>query len=338
MKYQASAEIGQLLTNAQHVVIVQADNPDADSLGSTLALEAILSEQGKKVSLYCPVDMPGYIKYLSGWDRVSYELPNGFDLAIFVDVSTYSLLEKAKSSGHLSRLLSKPAVVLDHHANVEQAIDAAKVIINDSVSSSTGEVIFNLAEDLDWQLPTDSLRPLMASILGDTQGLTNSLATANTYTIMSKLVSKGADRPTLEEDRRELSKMPEIIYKYKAELIKRTKFSEDKKTAYVTVGQDEINKYSPLYNPAPLIQNDMLQVEGVKLAIVFKTYDDGRITGAIRSLLDAPIAGNLATLLGGGGHELASGFKVTETNDFDKIINKVLAEATKLLNDLKDEN
>ena len=49
MKYDESVKIKQILDSAQEIVVVQADNPDADSLGSSLALEAILDEQGKNV-------------------------------------------------------------------------------------------------------------------------------------------------------------------------------------------------------------------------------------------------------------------------------------------------
>src|SRR6266436_2709510 len=93
--------VESLLDKARHIVVIQADNPDADSLGSSLALEHILGDQGKTVSLYCGVDIPGYLHYLEGWDRVSSDLPRQFDASIFVDVSTLTLMEKLRSSGKL---------------------------------------------------------------------------------------------------------------------------------------------------------------------------------------------------------------------------------------------
>ena len=70
--------------------------------------------------------------------------------------------------------------------------------------------------------------------------------------------------------------MPQVIYTYKGTLIGRTEFAADGLVAHVTVPQQEINDYSPLYNPGPLVQFDMLQVRGVRMSIVFKQYDDGR--------------------------------------------------------------
>ena len=37
----------ETLKDAQKIVIIQAENPDGDSLGSSLALEELLSEAGK---------------------------------------------------------------------------------------------------------------------------------------------------------------------------------------------------------------------------------------------------------------------------------------------------
>ncbi len=41
-----------LINDARKIVVIQAENPDGDSLGSSLALEEILGDLGKEVSLY----------------------------------------------------------------------------------------------------------------------------------------------------------------------------------------------------------------------------------------------------------------------------------------------
>src|SRR5579875_1108635 len=92
--YPEAHEVAKILKDAQVVLVVQADNPDADSIGSALALEEILSELGKETVLYCAVDVPQYLRYLKGWDRISNEWPNKFDVCLIVDVSTLSLLTK----------------------------------------------------------------------------------------------------------------------------------------------------------------------------------------------------------------------------------------------------
>jgi nanoRNase/pAp phosphatase (c-di-AMP/oligoRNAs hydrolase) len=155
---------------------------------------------------------------------------------------------------------------------------------------------------------------------------------------MSDMVEAGVDRPELEELRRESGKMPPQIFKYKASLIAHTEFAYEGKIAWVMVPQLEINQYSPLYNPGPLIQNDILQTSGVQTAIVFKRYDDGRVTAAIRCNPQAGIAADLAKQFGGGGHAFASGFKVTDGRSFEQIKDDCLKVAEQLLDKNESKN
>lgn len=335
--YSEADQIDNIVKAASSIVIVQADNPDADSLGSALALESILGEMGKQVHLYCAVDMPGYLRYLAGWDRIQNDLPKQFDVSIIVDASTMTLLDKLTKSGQQGWLANKPCIVLDHHQTVDNPIPFKTVEINDHTRASAGELIYIISAQLNWTVPQDAKEFMMTSILGDTQGLTNSLASAETYRIMADFIESGIDRPAIEELRRAFGKMPKEIYKYKAELIKRTAFEARDQIATVTIPQKEINEFSPLYNPAPLIQNDMLQTKGVKLAVVFKQYTDGKITAAIRSNQDAPIAGQLAEHMGGGGHAFASGFKIAESQNFDDVKSNCIKYAAQLLDNIEQK-
>ncbi len=331
---ESTAKISELVASAQKIVVVQADNPDADSLGSALALEHILGDLGKDVYLYCGVDAPGYLRYLSGWDRVLNDMPSTFDLSVIVDASTYTLFDKLTATGQLGWLKSKPSIVLDHHATVENLLDFANVMICDTNVASAGELIFKVSSALGWKVNADAAENIMTSILGDTQGLMNDLTKASTYRTMADLTELGAVRSKLEELRREYSKMPDKIFKYKGVLIERTEFASDGAIAHVSIPQPEINEFSPLYNPGPLIQFDMLQVQGVRLSIVFKTYTDGKVTAAIRSNSGTPIAAKIAEHMGGGGHDYASGFKIETGKPFNEVKSECLSYTTELLTKL----
>jgi phosphoesterase RecJ-like protein len=331
--YEQAEEIQKIIVDATRVVILQADNPDGDSLASALAFEQILGDLGKEPVMYCAVDMPSYLRYLKGWDRVQKEIPNKFDASIVVDASTITLFEKLSQSGQQGWVGAKPCIVLDHHETVDNPLPFATVTINDHSSASTGDLIYKIAGQLNWPLSLKAKEFIMTSILGDTQGLTNQLASADTYRVMAELIDSGVDRPMLEELRREYSKMPPEIFKYKAELIQRTELTSEDRIALVTIPQAEINSYSPLYNPAPLIQGDMLQTAGVQVAIVFKTYSDGHMTAAIRCNPGTGIGATLAESFGGGGHPFASGFKVSG-KPFDEVKSECITRATELINAL----
>jgi phosphoesterase RecJ-like protein len=325
-------EIEAIINNCKKVLIIQADNPDADSLGSALALEEIFENKGIKTALYCSIDVPDYLRYLPGWDRVEHTIPRDFDASIIVDASTTTLLERIlKDPIKKNWLNAKPCIVLDHHAVVNNPIPFATVEITEATMSSSGELIYHVAKALNWDVPLAAQKCIMASILGDTQGLTNQLAGAPTYRVMAEMIEAGVSRPDLEESRRQLGKMVPEIYAYKAALINRTTFSDEGRIADVVIPQNEISTYSPLYNPAPLILSDMLQVSDVLVGIVMKKYDDGKITAAIRCNPGAPIAGELAQHFGGGGHAYASGFKYTSSREFSDIREECMRLAAELL-------
>lgn len=323
--------IGKLIEGAGKVVIIQADNPDGDSLASALALEEILGDLSKETFLYCGVTIPDYLKHIKGWDRVTNSMPAQFDLSIIVDTSALVLLEKLEQGEYRNWVASKPLVVIDHHSGVPCDIPYATVVLNDHDAVATGEAIYKLAQELKWPLNLQAKTHIMSSILADSLGLASEGTTSGTYRVMAELVESGVNRPALEEARRAFSKMPEIIYRYKARLIERTELHSDGTVALVIIPHDELIEYSPLYNPAPLIQTDMLQIEGAKVAIVLKAYKDGKITGAIRCNTGAAIAADLAKHFGGGGHAYAAGFKVISGTPLTELKSECLAKAGELL-------
>ena len=64
-------KFSNFLKDKEKICIIQAENPDGDSLGSAIALDYLLD--GKDVSLYCPIDVPKYLHYFSDWSRVTNE-------------------------------------------------------------------------------------------------------------------------------------------------------------------------------------------------------------------------------------------------------------------------
>lgn len=331
--YPEAEKIRKILDQAHDVVVVQADNPDGDSLASALALEQILGDMGKEPHLYCGVDIPSYLRYLSGWDRVNKELPSTFDASIIVDTSAASLLEQLTASGQKQRLAGKPCIVLDHH-DVEVSIPFATVVCNKPVVA-TGELLYELAHQLSWPLNLTAKRMITTSIMADSLGLVTEATSARSIHIIGELVEAGVSLPELEHERRMLMrKTPELI-KYKGELLQRIEYYADDRIATVTIPWGEIEQYSPLYNPSMLVLDDMRMTVGTQLAVAFKVYQDGKVTAKLRANQDAPVAAELAAHFGGGGHPYASGFKIQDGRPFNEIKSECIMFATKLLDDLK---
>ncbi len=325
-------EIETFIKTHSHFLIVQADNPDGDSLGSALALEHILGDMKKQTSMYCGVDVPEYLKFLSGWDRVSKTIPTSIDAVIIVDTSAQILLENLAAAPEYPWVASKPTLILDHHSEVICDIPQASIILCDNTYVSTGELIYEVAQTLKWKMSVPAQEKIMQSILSDTLGLSTEATTSSTYRRMAEMLEAGVDRYALDESRKLLSKMDPSVYMYKADLIKRTEFyGDNKEIALVVIPEDELYSVGTLYNPAPLILNEMTMVEGVKMAIVIKRYKN-RVTGALRATSQAPVANKIAATFGGGGHPYAAGFKMDSTpSSFSDIKSDVIRKTLELI-------
>lgn len=322
-----SADV-QAIADAKKITVIQAENPDGDSLGSALALEEILGDLGKQVSLYCPVDIPKYLRYAKGWDRVTQDFDFTSELVIIVDTASRTLLEKALSPEVLAHFKKHPVYVIDHHETLSD-LPFDHATISEPNAVATSEVIYNLAQKNKWAINPQAAEQLLLATLSDSLGLTSEGTTSDGVRMVADLLDMGASIAELETRRREyMKKTPEILA-YKGVLLQRVAYYLDGRLAIVHVPWDEIEKYSDKYNPGALVIDDMRLVEGVKVAVVLKTYPDGRLTGKIRVNPEAKVAETIAGFFGGGGHVYAAGFRVYES--LEKIMPEIIEATDKAL-------
>lgn len=318
----------QLITDAKKIIVIQAENPDGDSLGSSLALEEILEELGKEVVLYCPVEIPKYMRYIKGWDRVVSNFDTSCDLAIIVDTGADVLITKVlETPGVRSFLESHPVLVIDHHATATTLSFEHTMLLENAVATS--EIIYKLASQNNWHITPQAAENMLIAIMSDSLGLTTQNVSPNSFFVAGKLTELGASNAEIETRRREyMKKSPEILA-YKGELIGRIEYFLDGKLALVHIPWEDIQAYSDQYNPSVLVLDEMRLVEGVELGVAIKTYPDGKVTGKLRA--NIPIAEQVAGYFGGGGHVYASGFRAYE--EYDKIVSELVTATDKALKD-----
>ncbi len=311
-----------LINDAKRIIVIQAENPDGDSLGSALALEEILSDADKEVSLYCPVDIPKYLRYAKGWDRVVQDFDYSYDMAIIVDTSADVLLGKALDQPSVRHFLeSHPVVVFDHHIT-ESTLSFDHTLVSSKVVA-TSELIYSVAQQAQWAINAQAAENMLIAIMSDSLGLTTQNTTADTFDVAAALTRLGASNSTIEQRRREFMKKSPEILEYKGELIKRIEYLLDGKLGLIHIPWEEIQKYSDQYNPSMLVLDEMRLVEGVEVTCAIKTYPDGKLTGKLRC--NTPVADKIAGYFGGGGHAYAAGFRTYES--YDTIV-KELVDAT----------
>lgn len=317
----------ELVNDANKIVIIQAENPDGDSLGSSLALEEILSDLGKEVILYCPVEIPKYMRYIIGWDRVVADFDTSADLAIIADTSADILLTKVlETPGVRSFLESHPVLVIDHHTDTASTLSFEHTALFEE-AAATSEILYKLATKANWPISPQAAEDMLIAIMSDSLGLTTPNVLPNTYAVAGKLTELGASNATIEGRRREFMKKAPEILRYKGELLQRIEYFLEGKLAIVHIPWDDIQAYSDKYNPSVLVLDEMRLVENVDLAVAIKTYPDGKVTGKLRGNL--PIAEHVAGYFGGGGHKYAAGFRAYE--EYDTIIKELVSATHKAL-------
>lgn len=311
--------------------MIQAENPDGDSLASAIALDYLLGD--KEISLYCPVDIPKYLHYFTDWSRVTNEFDYKADGYIIVDTAAEVLLSKLLDDAAIkNRLYSAPVLVIDHHETPDNLNFPHESIIE--ICPACAEIIYHIAKNQKLDISKETAEVIFQGILSDTLGLTSATVTAETFEIAAELTRLGADISNLEDRRREFMKKSPRILDYKADLIKRIEYHLDGMLSTVHIPWDDIREYSDEYNPNVLILEEMRLVEGVKVAIAIKTYPDGKLTGKIRCASDAPVADKIAGYFGGGGHPYAAGFRTYDTS-YEETIRELIKITPEILNEEK---
>ncbi|MBQ8156425.1 DHH family phosphoesterase [Candidatus Saccharibacteria bacterium] len=314
------------LRDKKSICVIQAENPDGDSLGSAVALDYLLKDQ--EVSMYCPIDIPKYLHYFDDWSRVTEDFDYRADGYIIVDTAATVLLSKLLNDTAIkNRLYTAPVFVIDHHETEDDLDFPHESIIE--IRPSCTELIYDIAKVQGSEITKPAAEALMQGIMSDTLGLTSSSVTAHTFNVMAELTEYGAVISELEEKRREFMKKSPRILDYKADLIHRVEYSLDGALATVHIPWEDIQEYSDEYNPNVLILEELRLVEGVRVAVAVKTYPDGKITGKIRCSSDAPVAEAVAGYFGGGGHQYAAGFRT-----YDMSYDDVVADLVKIVPDL----
>ncbi len=317
-----------LIESAQKIIVIQAENPDGDSIGTSLAIEEILCDLGKTVRLYCPVEIPKYLRYIQGWDRITADFDTSADLAIIVDTTADVLLSKVlETRGVRSFLESHPVLVLDHHTTAPTLSFDHTLVTEDEPASSV--VLYHMADTFDWSINQQAAENMLIALMSDTLGLTTQNVTPESFFVAGKLTELGASNSKIEERRREFMKKSPEILAYKGELIGRIEYFLNGKLALVHIPWEDIQAYSDQYNPSVLVLDEMRLVEGVELGVAIKTYPDGKITGKLRGNL--PIAEQVAGYFGGGGHVYAAGFRAYE--QYDTIVKELITATDKALTD-----
>ena len=315
------AQLSQLISASQNIIITCHQSPDGDAIGSSLAWAAYLGSLGKEVTIIVPDLFPDFLLWLPNTEKiVRYDkhrekcdmLLKIADLIFCLDYNTPSRVDEMQQA-----LLDTQAkrVLIDHHLNP----DVPTVLtISHPEACSTCEIVFRIV----WQMGAfDNLDkhfavPVYCGMMTDTGGFTFASSRPEIFYIISLLLTKHINKDKIYRNvyhnysENRLRLMGYVLYE-------KLVYLPEYNASYYTISKEELRRFRFLKGDAEGLVNIPQQIKGLRLSISLRedTERDRLVWVSLRSVDDFPCNQMAEQFFNGGGHLNASGGRLNCTID-----------------------
>tara|TARA_R110002049_G_scaffold174490_4_gene341703 strand:- start:1674 stop:2693 length:1020 start_codon:yes stop_codon:yes gene_type:complete len=311
MTKQDIKDIKHLLSTKKKIVIVPHKNPDGDAIGSTLGLYLYLLKNNHNVHVITPNDYPAFLKWIPGEANILKHdsktkdcdaLINEADLIFTLDFNAFH------RAGNMETVLAESnalKIMIDHHQAPD---DYATYMFSDVSMSSTCEMIYHFIDmlgDTD-KIDSDIATCLYVGIMTDTGSFRFRSTTSKTHEIIAHLIEKGADNTQIHANIYDSNSFNSLQLLGCA--LNNLKVIPEYKTAYITLSQEELNRYDYKKGDTEGVVNYGLSLNGIVLAAIFiEDRQEGIIKISLRSKGDFSVNELSRAHFNGGGHTNAAG-------------------------------
>ena len=315
------------LRGARRVLAVSHENPDADTLGATLGVVAIVEALGGRADPVCTDPAPPLYDFISGIERVTTD-PDptaDYDLLVVSDCGTLDRVGAVRER-HAELFERLPRVVIDHHASNDAAGEADWI---EPHAAATCEMVALLAARLglgfDGPVGQGMAAALMAGIVMDTATFAHPNATPRTLAVSAALVEAGA--PLADISRRLYRSKPEAQLRLFGRVLDRIESTDGGRVVWSTLLDADLAATGTEPPQSEGIIDLLAQADEAEVMILFK--EAGSATRlSVRTKPGGVDATVLTGRFGGGGHARAAG--ATVQLPIDEARPAVLAEAVRL--------
>ncbi|MCS7172685.1 MAG: bifunctional oligoribonuclease/PAP phosphatase NrnA [Armatimonadetes bacterium] len=311
--------IARALESARRVLLVAHERPDADALGSALALALALERLGKEVVVGSQDGVPQLYRFLPTWERVTVIPPQDrFDVSVGIECS-----DLARAGSFAAPLGAARVVVnLDHHLDNSGYGDLVWV---EPEASAVAELVAELIRELQVPLEGPIATCLMAGLLTDTGSFRYASVRPESFLLAAELVRGGA-RPHEIYERVYESRSPASMRLLGWSLV-RMRLALGGGLVWTVVDEAMLQEAGASWEDTENIVSHLRGMAGVRVAVLFRV-DAGEVRVSLRSRGGVRV-NELAARFGGGGHAQAAGF--TSTDPPEKVIRETLHAAGELL-------
>ena len=314
------------IRSARRVLAVGHENPDADTLGATLAVIHIVESLGGVADAVCTDPIPPLYDFLAGVERFRLDPDPAADYDLLVVSDCGSLDRIGDVRGRHPELFERlPRVIVDHHASNDAAGGTDWI---EPSAAATCEMVALLATRLDVPLDAGNgslAAALMAGIVMDTATFAHPNATPRTLAVSAALVEAGA--PLSDISRRLYRSKPSAQLRLFGRILDRLDAADGGRVIHSTLLDADLAATGTLPPHSEGIIDLLAQADDAEVAILFK--ESGASTRiSVRTKPGGVDATVLTGKFGGGGHARAAG--ATVPLPVDQARPAVLAEANRL--------
>lgn len=191
-------ELKSILNNQPKVFIVTHKSPDGDAMGSSLGLAGVLKKKGCEVTVVAPTEYPKFLNWIKGneevlvWGEHNEAIQKSASEADVLFCLDFNALHRIDEVGDLVAKANGKKVMIDHH---QQPDDFADLMISDTTSSSTAEMVYEFVESIGDEdlVDGDIGESLYCGIMTDTGSFRFPSTTVRTHRVAGEIISRGAD-------------------------------------------------------------------------------------------------------------------------------------------------
>lgn len=312
-------EIGQVLLEAETVMIYPHINIDGDAMGSAAAICRMLRKKGKTAYILIEDEVPANLKFMDrDYCTFDCEIIERADVSLCVDCGDYGRFPKRREAFEKG----KKSICIDHHRTSEGICDYNYI---DSNAAATGEIIFALLKEIKEEADVEIGEDIFAAITTDTGNFQYSNTNSRSHEIAAELINWGVDTNSVSIRLYENERLQKLMIQ--AVAISNLRMLCNGKCAVTWLSLDEMNKAGAEPFETDGIIDAVRSIAGVEIAAFVKEKEAGVLRVSFRAKSDANVA-EIAAKFGGGGHVKAAGCTLSmNLRDGIELIKKELEEA-----------
>lgn len=299
------AQAKTLLDQAKRVVIIAHKNPDADAVGSNLAMREALEALGKTVTSACVDAIPENCRFLKKAEAFVQDFnPADFDLIITQDCGGHKVMAFHEKKPELLDRNKTLLLNIDHHPSNDN-FGSVNVVLPEA--PATCFILFLMFTSYGWPITPTMATALFHGLTYDTGSFMHSNTSATALRIAARLLSLGADHARSIKEQFHTHPLNQL--KLWGRALERLSINS-KEAAVTALTEQDFSELHVSKDDVSGLINYLNHIPTAKFCVLLTEEGNGIIKGSMRTQNEAVNLSAIAQLFGGGGHVKAAGFSI----------------------------